>query len=114
MSALISSIEHAFATATSDTAKAAKFVETSVLPVLKKAQADSSTIEAVTSLVSPQAANIERAGFAVLGVVIKAIEDAGAAAGANGLNVSLDPQHVADIKSIAPVVKGAEPVAVAK
>jgi hypothetical protein len=29
-----------------------------VLPVLKKAQADSSTIEAVTSLVSPQAANI--------------------------------------------------------
>jgi hypothetical protein len=42
---------------------------------LKKAQAVSSTIEAVTALVSPQAANIERAGFAVLGVVINAIED---------------------------------------
>jgi hypothetical protein len=38
--------------------------------VLKSAQANSSTIEAVTSLVIPQAANIERAGFAVLGVVI--------------------------------------------
>jgi len=51
-----------------------------VIPVvgevaLKKAQAVSSTIEAVTALVSPQAANIERAGFAVLGVVINAIED---------------------------------------
>jgi hypothetical protein len=31
----------------------------------------------VTSLVRPQAANIERVGFAVLGVVIKAIDDAG-------------------------------------
>ena len=90
-----------------------------VIPVvgevaLKKAQAVSSTIEAVTALVSPQAANIERAGFAVLGVVIKAIEDAGAAAGANGLNVTLDAQLVADIKAIAPAVKGAVPVAAAK
>jgi hypothetical protein len=67
----------------------------------------------VTAL-SPQAANIERVGFAVLGVVIKAIDDAGAAAGANGLNLSLDAQLVADIKSIAPVVKSSAPVAVAK
>jgi hypothetical protein len=107
MSALIPSIEHALAVAACDTVKAAKFVETSVLPVLKKAQADSLTIEAVTALVSPQAANIERARFAVLGVVIKAIEDAGAPAGANGLNVTLDAPLVADIKSIAPAVKGA-------
>jgi len=64
----------------------------------------------VTALVDPQEANIERAGFAVLGVVIKAIEDAGAAAGANGLNVTLDAQLVADIKAIAPAVKGAVPV----
>jgi hypothetical protein len=40
-------------------------------------------------------------GFAVLGVVIKALDDAGTAAGASGLNVSLDAQLVADIKSIA-------------
>jgi hypothetical protein len=64
----------------------------------------------VTALVDPQEANIERAGFAVLGVVIKAIEDAGAAAGANGLNVTLDAQLVSDIKAIAPAVKGAVPV----
>jgi len=82
MSALLNSVEHALATAASDTVKVAKFVETSVLPVLKSAQANASTIEAVTSLVSPQVANIERAGFAVLGVVINAIDAAGAAAGA--------------------------------
>ena len=79
MSALITSVEHALAVAASDTVKVAKFVETKVLPVLKQAQAEASTIEAVTSLVSPQAANIERAGFAVLGVVVKAIDDAGTA-----------------------------------
>src|SRR5215469_18207492 len=104
MSALISSIEHSLAVAASDTVKAAKFVEVSVLPVLKKAQADQSTIEAITSLVSPQAANIERAAFAVLGVIINALDAAGAAAGANGLNVTLDARPVADIKSIAPLV----------
>jgi hypothetical protein len=86
--------------------KVAKVVETKVLPMLKQAQAEASTIEAVTALVSPDAANIERMGFAVLGVVIKAIDDAGTAAGANGLNVSFDAQLVADIKSIASTVKG--------
>jgi|SRR6516225_1720581 hypothetical protein len=67
MSALITSVEHALATAASDTVKVAKFVETSVLPVLKKAQAGQSTIEAVTALVSPQAANIERVGSGLRG-----------------------------------------------
>jgi hypothetical protein len=80
MSALITSVEHALAKAI-DTVKVARFVETSVLPVLKSAPAKESTIEAVTSFVSPQAANIERAGFAVLGVVINVIDAAGAAAG---------------------------------
>jgi hypothetical protein len=111
MSALINSIEHSLAVAASDTVKVAKFVETSVLPVLKKAQADQGTIEAVTALVSPQAANIERAGFAVLGVVINALDAAGAAGAANGLNVTLHAQLVADIKAVASAVKGAVPVA---
>src|SRR5215469_16988283 len=81
---------------------------------MKKAQAEASTIEAVTALVSPQAGNIECVGFAVLGLVIKAIDDAGTAAGANGLSVTLDAQLIADIKSIAAAVKGAVPVAAAK
>jgi hypothetical protein len=37
------------------------------------------TIVAVTALVSHRAANIVRLGFAVLGIVIKAIDDAGTA-----------------------------------
>ena len=49
-----------------------RMLKSHVLPVLKKAQADSSAIEAVTALVSPQAANIERAGFAVFGVLMGA------------------------------------------
>ena len=113
MSALIPSVEHALALAAQDVVKTAKFVETSVLPVLKSAQANQSTIETVTSLVSPQAANIERAGFGVLGVVINAMDAAGTAAGANGLNVTFDAQLVADIKAIAAAVKGAMSPAVA-
>jgi hypothetical protein len=73
MSAVITSVEHSLATAASDTVKVARFVETSVLPVLKTAQANASTIEAVTGLVSPQAANIERAGFAVHGLVMRRV-----------------------------------------
>jgi hypothetical protein len=113
MSALITSVEHALAVAAGDVVKTAKFVETSVLPVLKSAQANESTIESITSLVSPQAANIERAGFAVLGVVVNAIDAAGAAAGANCLNVSLDARLVADVKAIAGAVKGAVPAVMA-
>jgi hypothetical protein len=46
-------------------------------------------------------------------VVINTIDAAGATAGASGLNVNLDAQLVADIKAIAPAVKGALPVAAA-
>ena len=59
MPALITSVEHALATAASDTVKVAKFVEAAVLPVLKKAQADQSSRDGARQ---PQAANIERAG----------------------------------------------------
>jgi hypothetical protein len=57
ISVLINSIEHALATAANDVGKTVKFVGTSVPPVLKKAQVEASTIESVTALVSPQAAN---------------------------------------------------------
>jgi hypothetical protein len=113
VSALINSVEHALAAAASDTVKVAKFVETCVLPLLRKAQTNESTIKSITSLINPQAANIEQAGFAVLGMVINALDAAGAAAAANGLNVTLDAQLVADIKAIAAEVKGALPAVAA-
>lgn len=50
----------------------------------------------------------------MLSVAIKAIDDGRAAAGANGLNVTLDAHLVTDIKSIAPAVKTAVPVVAAQ
>ena len=102
---LLLTVEHVYAATISDAKKVAKFIEASVLPALEKVQANASTVEAITALVSPQLANIERVGDAVLGVVIKAIEDAGSAAASGGVNVSLDAQIVADIKAIIPAVK---------
>ncbi len=102
---LLTSIEHAFATAASDVVKMAKYVEAKVLPALQKVEADAPTIEAITSLISPQAANIERVGFAILGSAIKAIQDAEAAGNAGGVNIALDATVVADIKSIIPTIK---------
>ena len=78
---LITTLSHAYAVAISDIKKVATFVETKALPVLQAVKADAPTVEAVTALVCPQLANIERVGEAVLGVVIQAIEDAGAAVG---------------------------------
>jgi hypothetical protein len=42
------------------------------------------------------------------------VPDTDTAAGASGLNVTLDAQIIADIKSIAAAVKSAVPVAAAK
>ena len=108
---LIKSLEHAYAVAAQDIVKAAKFVEGSVLPLLQKAAANASTLEAVTALVSPQAANVERVAFSVLGTIIKTLEDAAPAAAASGMNVTLDATLVADIKAIIPAVKGQATVA---
>ena len=102
---LITTTEHALASAAREIVAAAKFIQSSVLPVLTKASAKASTIEAVTGLVSPAAVNIERAAFAVLGVVIKAIGDGGQAIAAGGVNVLLDAALVADIKAIMSAVK---------
>jgi len=50
----------------------------------------------------------------MLGVVIKAIEDAEAAAGANGLNVTLDAQLMPTSKPLPGAVNSAVPVTAAK
>jgi hypothetical protein len=102
---LITTADHAFASAAKDIVSASKVISTSVLPVLTKASAQASTIEAVTGLVSPAAANVERAAFAVLGVIIKAINDSTQVVAAGGLNVQLDAALVADVKAIIPAVK---------
>jgi hypothetical protein len=99
----ISSTEHAFATAAQDIVKAARFVQSVAIPALKKVAAAEPTIEAITGLVDPQAVNIERTAFAILGKVLSSL-DAGAAGDA-GMNVTLDPTIVSDLKAIQGTIK---------
>ncbi|HUA61544.1 MAG TPA: hypothetical protein VML19_22485 [Verrucomicrobiae bacterium] len=102
---LITTVDHAYAAAAKDVVAAANFIQGKVLPLLQKANTQASTIEAITGLVSPGAANVERAAFAVLGTIIKSVEAAGAAAGSGGLNITLDAALISDIKAIIPAVK---------
>lgn len=102
---LITTADHAFASAAKDIVSASRVIQTNVLPILTKASTQASTIEAVTGLVSPAAANVERAAFAVLGVIIKAINDSTQVVAAGGLNVQLDAALVADVKAVIPAVK---------
>jgi hypothetical protein len=104
---LLLTLEHVYATAISDLKKSGSFLESKILPALQKVEASAPTIEAISGLVSPQLANIERASEAVLGAVIKAIEDAGSAANSGGLSITLDASLIADIKTIIPAVKAA-------
>ena len=101
--------EHAISSVAHDIVKIAR----AVVPVLQKVQGQESTVEALTSLVDPNAVNIERAAFAVLGKICVAITDAGNAVAANGINVQLDSQEIADLKDIAAYLQTATKSAVA-
>jgi len=101
--------EHAISSVAHDIVKIAR----AVVPVLQKVQGQESTVEALTSLVDPNAVNIERAAFAVLGKICVAITDAGNAVAANGINVQLDAQEIADLKDIAAYLQTATKSAVA-
>jgi hypothetical protein len=57
-------------------------------------------IEAITSLFFPGAVELERGAFALLGMAAQAVNDAGSSAEQNGINIALDAQLVADIKSL--------------
>jgi hypothetical protein len=102
---ILTSVEHVFAAAITDARKAAKVIQQTILPALQTVHADASTIEAISGLIDPRLVNVERAADAVLGLVIKAITDAGSAQAAGGVNITLDAALVADIKSIIPMVQ---------
>lgn len=105
---LILSIEHALAVAIGDLKKSAKVIQGPVLAALVVAHADAPMIEAVSGIVSPQIADLERTGDAVLGVAIKTIGDASAVVNADGsVNITMAAALVSDIKSIAPLVTSA-------
>ena len=94
-------IGHFFATMASDIVKGARAVGT----VMAKAGSAETTVEAITALLFPQAVELERGAFALLGLAAQAVNATGAAAGANGLNLTLDAQLVADIKALIPAIE---------
>jgi hypothetical protein len=89
-------IGHFFATVASDIVKGARAVG----GVMIKVGTSETEIEAITSLFFPQAVALERGAFALLGLAAQAVSEAGDAAAANGLNITLDQQLVADIKAL--------------
>jgi hypothetical protein len=89
-------IGHFFATVAGDIVKGARVVAN----VMQKAQKADPEIEALSSLFFPQAVELERGAFALLGLAAQAVNDAGSAAGANGINTTLDQQLIADIKAL--------------
>jgi hypothetical protein len=65
-----------------------------------KAQKAEPEIEALSSLIFPLAVELERGAFALLGLAAHAVSQAGDAAEANGINIALDQQSIADIKEL--------------
>jgi hypothetical protein len=104
-------IGHFFATVAGDIVKGAK----AAASVMLKIEQAEPQIEAVSSLFFPQAVELERGAFALLGMAAQAVTEAGNVAGANGVNIALDAQLVADIKALIPAIEQyAQSVGVAK
>ena len=95
------SIGHFFAAMANDIVKGARAVA-SVLVKVERAEPE---VEGITSLLFPQAVELERGAFALLGLAAQAVTDTGAVASANGINVTLDAQLVADIKALIPAIE---------
>lgn len=85
------------------------FVHNDLDPALAKIQASKETIEAVTRIVSPQAAMIEDAAFFALGAIGEALDAVAGAVDAKGLNVTLDQTAVDKLKSAISIVKQSAP-----
>jgi hypothetical protein len=94
-------IGHFLATVAADIAKGAR----AAANVMTKAKRIEPEVEALTGLLFPQAVELERGAFALLGMAAQAVSEAGDAAAANGLNITLDQQLVADIKALIPAIE---------
>ena len=102
---LVSDLKTLESKTASELVNVGKIITGKVLPLLKSANADAATIESVTGLISPAAAKIETAAFALFGIVVKAIQDGQSAAAAGGVNITLDQSTVNDIKALIPAVQ---------
>jgi hypothetical protein len=89
-------VGHFFATVAGDIVKGAR----AVASVMLKAEKVEPEIEALSGIFFPQAVELERGAFALLGMAAQAVTEAGDAAGQNGINITLDQQLIADIKAL--------------
>src|SRR6201996_1840290 len=87
---------HAFASLLKDVVTVSKKAVT----VMSDVQSEAVLIEALTALVSPQAAAVEQIAFGALGELVAAVQATETAAGANGVNVSFDASVVAEVKKL--------------
>src|SRR5437016_2759033 len=94
-------VGHFFSVMAQDIVKGARAAAT----VLEKIQGAGPEIEGVTSVIFPQAVEIERGAFALLGIATTAVERAGSAAAANGVNLQLDAEFVEAIRALIPALE---------
>jgi hypothetical protein len=102
---LVQSAEHAYAAAAKEMVAIAKFVKSEVVPALKKVEAGAAVIEQITGLIDPAAENIERAAFAMLGMMLHVIDTAGELT--NGaVNLEVGADLIAELRTIGAAIKG--------
>lgn len=89
----------------SDAKKFCTFVHDNLDPALAKIQAEAPMIEAVTRILSPQAAAIEAAAFFALGELGQVLDGISAATAADGVNVKLDATAYSTLVSAIALVK---------
>lgn len=106
MSFSILSAEHAFAIVASDIVKGAK----KIAGVIAKIQTTENIVETLTASIDPAAVPLERAAYASLGILVKAVNDAGNVAVAQTsasipTTITLDVAFINELKGLIPALK---------
>lgn len=99
------SVGHFFASVAKNAVKFAKSAGPVLTKIDAKIEANKPLIEEITKLVSPKAAQIEDASFALFGKVAHAIQSGSDATSANGLSISLDKAFIDEFKALLPAVE---------
>jgi hypothetical protein len=101
-----------FSTAFQDLKKAATVFKNWILTAASDApkvvadiQKAEPTIEGITAIFAPGAEKFEQVAINLLEIVGSAVDQAGAAASANGISLTLDAQLVADAKTVWDAIK---------
>jgi hypothetical protein len=75
-------------------------VSNKVITVVSGVEKDATLIEALTSLVSPQAVAVEQIAFGALGELVAAVQALENASSASGVSVTFDATVVAEVEKL--------------